>query len=145
MKSIRIAEINLTGNNAELRTPLVLARVAGGFPSPADDFVEEGLDLNDYVVKNRASTFFVRVEGDSMQNAGIFSGDILVVDKALQAADNRIVVAIVDGEFTVKRIKKIKGRLYLVPENEDYAAMEIAPESDFQVWGVVTFAIHKPA
>lgn len=144
MRPVRITEISRQEKRGEFQLPLVLAAVAGGFPSPADDFVEEGLDLNDYVVKNRASTFFVRVEGDSMQNAGIFSGDILVVDKALQAADNRIVVAIVDGEFTVKRIKKIKERLYLVPENEDYAAMEIAPESDFQVWGVVTFVIHKP-
>lgn len=144
MRPVRVTEISRREKKEEFQLPLVLARVAGGFPSPADDFVEEGLDLNDYVVKNRASTFFVRVEGDSMQNAGIFSGDILVVDKALQASDSRIVVAVVDGEFTVKRIKKIKGQLYLVPENEDYAAIKVAPEADFQVWGVVTFVIHRP-
>ncbi len=114
-----------------------------GFPSPAEDYLDKTLDLNELLIAHPAATFFVRVSGDSMQNAGIFSGDILVVDRSLEAADNKIVIAIVSGEFTVKRLKIREGRISLVPENPSYPILEMKEGSDFQVWGVVTYVIHK--
>lgn len=118
-------------------------KVQAGFPSPADDFIEKQLDLNELMIKHPAATFFVRVEGDSMKNAGIHSGDILVVDRALEASHGKIIVAIVNGEFTVKRMMLTPQGISLVPENEAYPVWHIAEESDFQVWGVVSYVIHK--
>jgi DNA polymerase V len=123
--------------------PLFLSSVEAGFPSPADDFIEMQLDLNRLVVKNAAATFFVKVAGDSMIDAGIRSGDLLVVDRSLAPASGKIVVAIIHGEFTVKRIKITKNKIFLVPENRSYPTLEMHPESDFQVWGVVTYVIHQ--
>lgn len=123
------------------RAPLYRDRPQAGFPSPAEDSVEESLDLNNYVIKNPASTFFVRVEGDSMEGTGIFSGDILVVDRSREPANNSIVVASIFDELTVKRFVKRKGRVYLVPENNDYGETEITEEMDSSVWGVVTHSI----
>lgn len=125
--------------------PLFEHRVAAGFPSPADDHMEKRLDLNEFLVKRPASTFFVRVEGLSMINAGIHPDDVLVVDRAETAADGRIVVAAVDGELTVKRLKKTGARMYLMPENPDYAPIEITGDTDLVIWGVVTSVIHKTA
>lgn len=123
--------------------PIFTATIEAGFPSPADDHVEMQLDLNQFLIKHPTATFFVRVNGNSMQNAGIFSGDILVVDKSLQPAHGKIVVAIVDGEFTVKRIQIENGVVFLAPENDLYKRVQISSESQFQVWGVVTYVIHK--
>ncbi|HPF35981.1 MAG TPA: translesion error-prone DNA polymerase V autoproteolytic subunit [Candidatus Krumholzibacteria bacterium] len=125
--------------------PLFEHRVAAGFPSPADDHMEKRLDLNEFLVKRPASTFFVRVEGLSMINAGIHPDDVLVVDRAESAADGRIVVAAVNGELTVKRLKKTGARLYLMPENPDYKPIEITGDTDLVIWGVVTSVIHKTA
>ena len=122
--------------------PMHEVRVSAGFPSPAEDYVEKTLDLNDLVIKHPAATFFVRVEGDSMVGAGICSGDVLVVDRALEPADNRVVVATLNGGFTVKRIQKREEAFFLVPENPDMEPLRIDPESDFQVWGIVTYVIH---
>jgi DNA polymerase V len=126
-----------------LNIPLASSPVSAGFPSPADDHVEQHLDLNEYLVKHPAATFFVRVDGDSMLGAGIRSGDILIVDRSLEADDGRVVVAVIDGEFTVKRILKNNGKLFLAPENEAYEPIEIKEEMDFEVWGVVAYAVHK--
>ena len=126
-----------------LPLPIFLANVQAGFPSPAEDYLDKTLDLNELLIAHPAATFFVRVSGDSMQNAGIFSGDILVVDRSLEAADNKIVIAIVGGEFTVKRLKIREGNISLVPENPTYPVLEMKEGSDFQVWGVVTYVIHK--
>ena len=123
--------------------PLFGHRIPAGFPSPAEDYLDKTLDLNDLVIKHPAATFFVQVEGDSMIDAGIHSGDVLVVDRALEPTDNRIVVAILDGCFTVKRIKKCQERLFLAPENPTHDPVEITPDTDFQIWGIVTFVIHK--
>jgi|SRR5579859_1842995 len=123
--------------------PLILTRIPAGFPSPADDYVEQKLDLNLFLIKHPAATFFVRVEGESMTGAGIQSGDMLIVDRALSVTDNAIVLALVNGEFTVKRIKKIKNKLYLQPENPQFKELEITADTDFEVWGVVTFVIHN--
>lgn len=121
--------------------PLFVSRPQAGFPVSADDSVEEQLDLNDLVVKNPASTFFVRVEGDSMEGAGIFSGDILAVDRSREPKNNSIVVANIFDELTIKRLLRRSGRVYLVPENSDYGETEITEEMDSSVWGVVTHAI----
>ncbi len=118
-------------------------RVNAGFPSPAQDYAEPPLDLNQLLVQHPAATFFVRVNGDSMQDAGIFSGDILVVDKSLQAVDGHIIVAVLEGNFTVKRLQMRDGHCRLLPDNPRYRPVEITPEMDFEVWGVVTYVLHK--
>jgi DNA polymerase V len=123
--------------------PLVTARISAGFPSPAEDYIDKKLDLNDYLIRHPAASFFVRVEGNSMINAGIHNGDLLIVDRALEPADGKIVIALVNGEMTVKRISKKAGRLYLLPENDAFKPLEITEGSEFQVWGVVTSVIHK--
>lgn len=123
--------------------PLVSARVQAGFPSPADDFIDDRLDLNALLVKHPAATHFVQVEGDSMIEAGIHSGDILIVDRALEPADKKVVIAIVDGELTVKRVALQRGKLFLMPENAAFAPIEVREEADFKIWGVVTFVIHS--
>ena len=127
----------------KLELPLFLSSIQAGFPSPADDYFDNKLDLNDYLVKKPASTYFVKVTGDSMTGAGIFSGDILVVDRSIQADDNKIVIAMIDGEFLVKRLKKHNGKIYLISENSKYPPLEVT-ENDLTIWGVVTYTIHKP-
>ena len=118
-------------------------RVPAGFPSPAEDFLEKRLDLNDYLIKNKSATFLIKVKGDSMVNAGIFDGDILIIDRSVEPTDNKIVLGIINGEFTVKRINTKGEKLLLMPENENFKTIEVTPEMDFQIWGVVTYAIHK--
>jgi DNA polymerase V len=120
-----------------------LSKVPAGFPSPADDYIEGKLDLNEHLIKHKAATFFVRVTGDSMLGAGIHDGDLLIVDRSLEAQDKSVVVAVVNGEFTVKRIKKEQGRVWLVPENKNYQPMEMLEGSELEVWGVVTNVIHE--
>ncbi len=126
-----------------LPLPLFESRVAAGFPSPADDHLERTLDLNELLVRRPAATFFVRVEGTSMIGAGIHPGDILVVDRAEEAQDGQIVVAAVDGELTVKRLRRERARVYLQPENPDYRPIEITGDTDLVIWGVVTSVIHR--
>ncbi|MFK7934663.1 MAG: LexA family protein [Saprospiraceae bacterium] len=118
--------------------------VSAGFPSPADDFIEQRLDLNQYLITSPSSTFFVRVEGFSMQNAGIYEGDILIVDRSRNLKNKDVIVAYIDGDFTVKRYIEHQGRHFLKPENPAYAVMEIQKDIPFQVWGVVTHVIHQP-
>lgn len=125
------------------RIPLVSARVQAGFPSPADDHLERALDLNEHLVKHPAATFFVRVQGESMRDAGIHSGDILVVDRSLTAASGNIVVAMLDGDFTVKRLRRRGGRLFLEAEAEGFEPWEITDKRDLVIWGVVTYVIHQ--
>ncbi len=122
--------------------PLFMIPVSAGFPSPADDYVEGSLDLNKHLVKHPAATFFVRVAGDSMINAGIHPDDILVVDRSLDPVDKKVIIAIVNGELTVKRIRIKKDGIYLVAENINYNPVKINNEMEFQVWGVVTSVIH---
>ena len=128
---------------ATLPLPLFSSSVKAGFPSPVEDHIEEKLDLNRLMIKHPAATFFLRVEGESMENANIHPGDILVVDRALTPQNGLIIVAVLNGEFTVKRLKKKGNRLYLLPENRTFPEIEITAETEFQIWGVVTFIIHK--
>lgn len=123
--------------------PFFTASISAGFPSPADDYIENYLDLNQLIVKHPSATFFVRVEGNSMCGAGISSGDILVVDRSLEPAHGKIVVAFINGEFTVKRILFEGCHISLSPENESYPTIKVKPDSQFQVWGIVTYVIHK--
>ncbi|MBF0387412.1 MAG: translesion error-prone DNA polymerase V autoproteolytic subunit [Candidatus Omnitrophica bacterium] len=121
--------------------PFYATAVSAGFPSPADDFIESNLDWNEYLVRHPAATFCVRAKGDSMINAGIFSGSIMIVDRALYPRQDSIVVAVLDGEFTVKHIRREQGRVVLYPDNPAYQPVEIASGRDFSVWGVVTHVI----
>jgi len=123
--------------------PLFISPVSAGFPSPSEDYVDLSLDLNKHLIKHPAATFYVRVKGDSMKGAGICNGDVLIVDRALEPNDGCIVIGVINGEFTVKRIRMIKGELFLVPENSAYPSLKITEEHDFKVWGVVSYVIHK--
>jgi DNA polymerase V len=122
--------------------PLLLEKVKAGFPSPADDYVEKNVDMNELLIKHKTSTFLFRVSGNSMINAGIFDNDLLVVDRAVQPQNENIVVASVNGELTVKTIRESKGTLSLLPHNREYEPIKITQEMDFEIWGVVTFCIH---
>ncbi len=127
----------------ENKTPLYSSCVKAGFPSPAENDIEKNLDLNSFLVKHPSSTFFVRVDGNSMNEANIFDKDILIVDRSISPEDRKIVIAVINGEFTVKRIRIINKKIYLEAENKDYKTIEIDPSWDFQIWGVVTYIIHK--
>ena len=124
------------------KLPVFLGRLPAGFPSPADDYLEGKLDLNRHLIKHPAATFFVRVSGDSMTGAGIHSGDLLVVDRSLEAIDGNVIVAALDGDLTVKRLCKRNGALSLLPENRNYQPIEITEQQTFEIWGVVTSVIH---
>jgi DNA polymerase V len=117
--------------------------VSAGFPSPAGDYVEKELNFKELFIRNESATFFVQVMGNSMINAGIRDGDILVVDKSLEPVDDSIMVCFVDGEFTVKRVSKIDDFFYLTPENPQFKPIKINECADFRLWGIVTFVIHK--
>ena len=127
-----------------LELPLFATGVSAGFPSPADDYVEIALDLNRELVKHPAATFYARVKGSSMIDAGIEDGDLLVIDKALEAKDGDIAVCFLNGEFTVKRLSVRDDGVYLVPANAEFKPIRITEENDFLVWGVVAYIIHKP-
>ncbi len=126
-----------------LRLPLVSASVEAGFPSPADDHLERGIDLNEELIRNPAATFLVRVKGESMRDAGIHSGDTLIVDKSVTPADRQIVVAMIDGEFTVKRFRKVNGRVFLEAANASFAPIEVGEDQELTIWGAVTYIIHQ--
>ena len=120
--------------------------MAAGFPSPADDYIERSIDLNEHLIRRPAATYFIRVTGQSMTQAGIHPGDLLVVDRAEPATSGRVVIAAVDGELVVKRLVRKPGRVILQAEHPDYAPIEIldGPDVDLTLWGVVLFVIHKP-
>lgn len=125
------------------RLPLCTSRIAAGFPSPADDHLEGPIDLNEHLVRHPAATFVVRVEGDSMSGAGIRHGDLLVVDRSREPQPGAIVVAVVDGELTVKRLRIEGQRVWLAPENPAYRPIPVRAGVDLVVWGVVAHAIRS--
>jgi len=127
---------------SHLELPLYESRIPAGFPSPAGEYLGDTLDLNDYLISNRTATFFARVEGDSMIGAGIFEGDLLVVDRSRSARHNDIVIAAVDNEFTVKRLDTSDG-IRLVAENPEYAPICLSGEREMLIWGVVTGLVRK--
>ena len=117
--------------------------ISAGFPSPADDFKEIRISLDKELIKNSEATFYARVSGDSMIGAGLEDGDLLVIDRSVNPENGKIAVCLIDGEFTVKRIKKIKKKFYLIPENKKYNPIEIKEENELTVWGVVEYVIKK--
>ncbi len=128
----------------ELELPFLESQIPAGFPSPADDYMELSLDLNEKLIRNPSSTFFAQITGSSMVNAGINDGDLVIVDKSLPVKDNSVLVCSIDGEFTLKRFKKIDNETgYLMPENPDYKPIKINKHNNFMIWGVVTYTIHK--
>ncbi|MFH7319919.1 LexA family protein [Desulfurivibrio sp. D14AmB] len=137
-----ISVIKAFARKGELKRPLFAQGVSAGFPSPAEDYIEGRLDLNELMVTHPAATFFVRVAGDSMIGAGIHHDDILVVDRSLEPVSGRVVIAAVDGELTVKRLFKGEGRVRLLAENPAYPPIELSGEATCEIWGVVTFVIH---
>lgn len=130
-----------TESNIEL--PLVEATISAGFPSPAEDYSESRLDLNKELITNESATFYARVRGDSMTMAGISDGDLLIIDKSKTSVNGSIVVCLIDGEFTVKRLHKKGNQFWLMPENDNYQPIKIKPENDVTIWGVVTYTIKK--
>lgn len=132
-----------TDNPVSLERPLFAARVPAGFPSPAEDYIECGLDLNEFMVVHPSATYFVKVSGDSMMDAGIFNGDYLVVDRAIEPVSGAIVVAILDGELTVKRLYRKGSVVELRPENASYQPIHLTHGSELLVWGVVSGVFRK--
>ncbi len=122
--------------------PLFTGKVAAGFPSPADDYVEKTLDLNELLVQRPAATFFVRAQGESMLGAGIHPNDILVVDRSIEPVPGKIVICALNGELTVKRLEQENGQWKLKAENPDYPDIAIYEELEMVIWGVVTNVIH---
>ncbi|MCX7192683.1 MAG: translesion error-prone DNA polymerase V autoproteolytic subunit [Proteobacteria bacterium] len=138
--------LSMTHPNRELfyrQRALLRRAVPAGFPSPADDYVEQRISLDEHLIGRRESTFFMRVAGESMRGLGIFDGDLLVVDRALPATSGCVVIAVVDGEFTVKQLLHTPEGQVLRAAHPDYADMRIKPEQDFSIWGVVSWNVHK--
>ena len=132
----------LRGQRRPLRLPLAASTVAAGFPSPADDYIDVGIDLNEALIRHPSSTFFLRVSGDSMIEAGIQHGDLLLVDRSLEPRPGLIVVAVLDGAFTLKRLVRHHGRLRLEAANSAYPPLELHHCGDVQIWGVAIHVIH---
>ncbi|MBF6057787.1 translesion error-prone DNA polymerase V autoproteolytic subunit [Thiomicrorhabdus sp. HH1] len=137
------SDLFVPANEATIRLPLYASKVIAGFPSPAEDYVEARLDLNEKLIRNQEATFLLKVQGDSMRDAGILDGDILVVDRSVAPADGKIVIAALDGDLTVKRLRIRDGKTWLLPENPDYPPIAIREESDMVIWGVVTASISQ--
>ncbi|KGO79457.1 peptidase S24 [Flavobacterium cauense R2A-7] len=127
--------------STELELPYVDVGISAGFPSPADDFIELTIDLNRELIKHKDSTFFAKVKGNSMKNAGIFDGDLLIIDKSLAPQDGKIAICQIDGDFTVKRIKKENDVVWLIAENEDYKPIKVTEENELMIWGIVIHSI----
>lgn len=140
---MKICKLQFIPERLNYEIPLFESRIKAGFPSPADDYIEKTLDFNEYLVRRPAATFCLRVSGDSMINAGIFAGDILVVDRSLPPRHGSIVVAVLEGEMTVKRLRLTGKYPVLMPENENYPSIPVYATSELQIWGVVTFVIHR--
>ena len=129
--------------NSEIKLPYSNHGVSAGFPSPAMDFMESSIDLNQVLVENPTATFYVQVEGNSMIDAGIHDKDLLVVDRSLEPRNNKIAICLLDGEFTVKRIRLENNELFLMPENPNYQPIKITEENQLIIWGIVTYVIKK--
>ena len=123
--------------------PFASETISAGFPSPAEDYVELGIDLNKYLIRNPVSTFFLRVSGNSMNNAGIYNNDLLIIDRSINPNPGHIVVALLDGEFTLKRLIKKQNNYYLKADKENYPAINLYEYVDIQIWGVAIYSIHE--
>lgn len=128
--------------HSAMELPLYETNIPAGFPSPAEEYLGDTMDLNQYLIKNSAASFFAKVEGESMIDAGIFAGDLVVVDRSITAKDNDIVIAAVNNEFTIKRLSTKNG-IRLIPANKDYKEIVMSGENELVIWGVVTSLIRK--
>ena len=136
-------EFYIPDYSTELSLPFVDAGIKAGFPSPADDFIEMSIDLNKHLIKHKDTTFFATVKGHSMKNAGIYDGDLLIIDKSLEPQNDKIAICQIDGEFTVKRIKIEQNVVWLIAENEDFEPIKVTPDNELIIWGMVTASIKK--
>jgi DNA polymerase V len=136
-------EIYSALTDTELILPYAEQGISAGFPSPAEDFLDISIDLNKELIKNPSATFYGRVKGDSMKDAGMENGDLLIIDKSLEPKNGKIAVCFIDGEFTVKRIKIEKKIVWLIAENKDYQPIKVTSENEFVIWGIVTTVIKK--
>ena len=143
MNKLKIFKFKEFSKIQKVEIPLFIDKVSAGFPSPASDYMELKLDLNDYLISHPAATFIVKANGTSMINSNIHSGDLLVVDKSLTPKNNSIVIASIFGDLTVKKLKKKYKKIFLVPSNSNYPSFEVKEEMDCFVWGVVTYVIHS--
>ncbi|MEN8125514.1 MAG: translesion error-prone DNA polymerase V autoproteolytic subunit [Bacteroidota bacterium] len=125
----------------ELDLPFVEYGISAGFPSPADDFLDISIDLNKELIQNPSATFYGRVKGDSMVDAGLSDGDLLIIDKSLEPTNDKIAVCFIDGEFTVKRIRIERDIIWLIAENKNYKPIKVTSDNDFIIWGIVTTVI----
>ena len=130
-------------NPSRLSIPIAIEVITAGFPSPAEDYMELGIDLNEELIKNPSSTFFLRVSGNSMTGVGIHNGDLLIIDRSLEARPGRIVVAILDGDFTIKRLTYDHGTPYLEAAHPNYPTIDLRSYGNVQIWGVATYSIHN--
>ena len=130
-------------NKKQILTPIFLDSVSAGFPSPATDYMENKLDLNEHLIKHPAATFIVKAKGSSMTDAGILSGDLLIVDRSIDPKSNYIVIASIFGDLTVKKLQKKEKSLFLLSANSDYPSIEVKEEMECFIWGVVTYIIHE--
>ncbi len=142
-KSESALEIFRPDTASRMSLPFAEMGVQAGFPSPAQDYMSESIDLNHELIRHPASTFYARVEGNSMIDEGIEPGDILVVDRSIEPADGDLAVCCLDGDFTLKRIKLRQGQIWLIPSNEAFDPILVTPTCRFEVWGVVTYTIKK--
>ncbi len=128
---------------AKVNADLGISSISAGFSSPADDFTELSISLDKHLIQHPAATFMAYANGDSMLHAGIHHGDILIIDRSLNARDGDIIIAVLHGEFTVKRLSIVKDTFFLIPQNPQYSPMKISDDMDFEIWGVVTYSIRK--
>jgi len=143
-QSVAMVDVRCPSFATELDLPLLPFDISAGFPSPAMDFSELSIDLNKHLVRRPSATYYGRVQGDSMKDAGIHDGDLLVIDKSIEPTDGKIAVCCLDGEFTLKRIRLNKEGLWLMPENEAYQPIKVEEGSELVIWGIVTYIIKKP-
>ncbi len=143
LKSLPQIDFYTADITTDLSLPYVDEGIAAGFPSPAQDYMDLSLDLNKELIKHPAATFYGRVKGFSMKDAGIEDGDILVIDRSLEYRNNMTAVCFIDGEFTVKKLKLENGKVFLMPANDEFDPIEITDENEFVVWGIVTYVIKK--
>lgn len=136
--------LDITGVKTPTRRMVLAENLHAGFPSPAADYTER-IDITDEIIRHPETTFYARIDGDSMQDAGIRSGDLVVIDRSLQAADGDFVAAYIDGEFTIKeyRFDRKENCAWLIPHNKQFSPIRVSEENAFMIWGVITYTIHK--
>ena len=143
LKKVKNIEIYFPERSELIKRPIVNEDIAAGFPSPAEDFKEVRISLDKELVKNEDATFYARVRGNSMIGANIEDGDLLVIDRSIESRNDKIAVCMIDGEFTIKRLKVEEKHVFLIPENDTYEPIKVTEENEFIVWGIVTYVIKK--